>query len=173
MPLLTLADVRAQVQTDLTSAALKNIYDAELRRIVKVVGKDKAVVERKNALSLLDLFTHRPIGTINSIKERVNAASSEVTLAADDYRIIGRRRIRRLSTGTNGGSWWGGEVVIDYDPVDNIDLRNSTLVELVRISADEKAAESEKDGDYQVTYRNPKRARSEALDGLNDNLGIA
>ena len=38
MPKLTIAEVRAQVQTDLPNAALKNIYDAELRRIVKVVG---------------------------------------------------------------------------------------------------------------------------------------
>lgn len=173
MPKLTLDEVRDQVQSDLTSAAFGKVYAAEERRIVKVVGKDTAVIERKNALGLVDLFTHRTIGTINSIKERVSVSSDEVTLASDDFRVVGERRIRRLSTGTNGGSWWGVEVVIDYDPVDNIDLRNSTLVELCRISVDESAAESEKDGDYQATYRNPKRARKEALDGLNDNLGIA
>ncbi len=173
MPLLTIEQVRDQVQTDLTDAALGKVYDAELRRIVKEVGAEKAVVETKRGLGLVELFTRRPIATINSIKERTEQNSDQVTLAADDFRIVGNRQIIRLSTGTNSATFWGIEAVIDYDPVDNIDLRNSTLIELIRIAMDISLKQSEKDGDYSAAYRSPKRAREEALAGLNDTLEIA
>lgn len=173
MPLLTVTEIREQVQTDLTNAALKKIYDAELKRIEVKVGKTSAVIETKFAGGLVDLFTQRPIGTINSINERKTPAATQVTLATNDYRAFGPRGLRRLATGTNGASYWGQEVVIDYDPVDDIDRRNLALVELVRIAVEERALASEKDGDYQATYRDPKRARRETLAGLSTGLPIA
>lgn len=173
MPLLTQKEVREQVQTDLTDAALQKIYDAELKRITVKVGKTEAVVETKFALGLVDTYTQRPIGTINSIVERASPLSTQVTLSTNDYQAFGPRGLRRLTTGTNGASFWGQEVVINYDPVEDIDRRNLALVELVRISVEERALASEKDGDYQATYKNPKRARRETLDSLNTGSIIA
>ncbi len=167
MALLTAKEIREQVQTDLSDAALQKIYDAELKRIEVKVGKNTAVVETKFALGLVDTFTQRPIGTINSIAERQTPEATQVTLSSDDYRLFGPRGLRRLDTGTNGASFWGSEVVINYDPIDDIDRRNLALVELVRIAVEERAVAAEKDGDYQATYRDPKRARRETLDSLN------
>ncbi len=167
MALLTAKEIREQVQTDLSDAALQKIYDAELKRIEVKVGKNTAVVETKFALGLVDTYTQRPIGTINSIGERQTAAAAQVTLSSDDYRLFGPRGLRRLDTGTNGASFWGSEIVINYDPIDDIDRRNLALVELVRIAVEERAVAAEKDGDYQATYRDPKRARRETLDSLN------
>ncbi len=173
MPTLTLLQIRAQVQTDITDAAMQKIVDAEEKRIEKSAGKETAVTEYKLAGGLVEFFTQRPILTITSIKERRSATSTQVTLAADDYRIFGDRLIRRLSDGTNGFEFWGAEVEILYDPTENLDRRNLALVELVRISVEEKAVKSEKDGDVVTTYRNPQRARKELLDGLSDRLMIA
>ncbi len=173
MALLTATEVREQVQTDLSTAALKKIYDAELKRIEVKVGKNTGVLETKFAGGLIDTFTQRPIGTINSIKERKFQTSDQVTLATNDYRTFGPRGLRRLTGGTNGASFWGQEVEINYDPIDDIDRRNLALVELVRISVEERAVAAEKDGDYQATYRDPARARRETLASLNTGLPIA
>ena len=173
MPLLTTKEIREQVQTDLSDAALKKIYDAELKRIEVKVGKNTGVVETKFAGGLVDTFTQRPIGTINSIKARKFQTSDQVTLSSDDYRTFGLRGLRRLTGGTNGASFWGQEVEVNYDPIDDIDRRNLALVELVRIAVEERALASEKDGDYQATYKDPKRARRETLDSLNTGLPIA
>lgn len=173
MPLMTSKEIREQVQTDLTDAALQKIYDAELKRIEVKVGKTTAVVETKFAIGLVDIFAQRPIGTINSIKERKTPESTQVTLSADDYRAFGPRGLRRLTGGTNGASFWGQEVEINYDPVDDIDRRNLALVELVRIAVEERALSSETDGNYQATYKDPKRARRETLASLDGGLPIA
>ena len=41
MPTLTIAQIRDQVQTDVKDAALQKIVDAEEKRIVQAVGKEK------------------------------------------------------------------------------------------------------------------------------------
>ncbi len=173
MPTLTIAQIRNQVQTDILDTALQRIVDAEEKRIEKAAGKETAVTEYKFAGGLVEFFTQRPILVITSIKERRTKASTQVTLAADDYRIFGDRLIRRLTTGTNGFDFWGAEVEILYNPTENLDRRNQALVELVRISVEEKAIKADKDGDVTTTYRNPARARKELLDGLSDRLAIA
>lgn len=173
MPLLTTTEIREQVQTDLSNAALKKIYDAELKRIEVKVGKNTGVLETKFAAGLVDMFTQRPIGTITSIKERATPDATQVTLAADDYRTFGPRGLRRLATGTNAASYWGQEVEVTYNPIDDIDRRNLALVELVRIAVEERAIASEKDGDYEAKYKDPMRARRETLASLGTGLPIA
>lgn len=83
------------------------------------------------------------------------SGSGEVTLSANDYRVLdGGRTLQRLFDGDTGRSHWAPLVSIVYTPAGLQDLRDEAVIRILQLDTAGRAAaglKSEKAGDYSWT----------------------
>lgn len=170
---MTVNEMRDHVETDLVDSALTRILTAEDKVIDKRLGDLAAVTETYLASGLEFLFVKRPIATITSIAERRSETDDPTVLDADDYRQLGNRRLRRLTSGTNPATYWGEEVIVVYDPVNRQEIRDRTLIDLVKLNVEFRGLDKEKVGDWEGEQQKYQDRRDEVLRDLDDGLPLA
>ena len=165
---ISLADLRARIETDLDDPTLQRIIDAAVKSIVRSAGNATEEVETKLAAGA-DWFTvSRLITTVTSIVERRRHSSSAVTLSSDDYRQVGSYRFLRLRDGANPALGWGAEVVITYVPEVDSDVRDRVTLDLCQVDLEFKAYESEKSGDWSGSQKDYVARRRELLSQIRE-----
>lgn len=169
----SLAEVRARVETDLDDATLQTIIDAESEAIERLAGTDSET-ETQFASGLPVIVLQRLPAEITRITERRCVTSEAVELQSDDWRMSGRYGIRRLHSGTNAAGTWGEEVVIEYVPSIDYRLRDRVLLDLVQMSVEFRAFETEEVGDTKrsETQGAYERRRHSLLKQLKENRGL-
>ncbi|MCP4871633.1 MAG: phage gp6-like head-tail connector protein [Proteobacteria bacterium] len=160
---VTVQDLRARVETDLDDDTLQRILDSAVQAIDRAAGKAIAEQEAKLAANSEWFATIRRPASGIVIKERRRHTSPEVTLAADDYRQVGTYRFLRLTDGTNPAPCWGHEVVIDYVPEVDEDVRDRVALDISQVDLEFRAFEREKSGDWEGEQKEWKSRRRELL----------
>jgi hypothetical protein len=160
---LTLAAVKAAVETDLDDAIVKRLLDAAVSAVDRSAGKATTESETYDASGLEYLPLSRRHTAIGSIVERRRASSDPVTLSADDYREVGDYQLLRLASGTNPASIWGREVVITYTPEVDQEVRDRVAIDLVKVDLEFKVYDKEKVGDWEGDQKSWKSRRRELL----------
>ena len=107
---VSVAELRARYETDLANEVLQRVLDANVLTIDRSAGLATPVTENKIASNAQFVSIRRPAVSIDTVTERRRHSSAEVTLAADDYRLVGPYRLLRVTDGTNGAFSWGDEV---------------------------------------------------------------
>lgn len=141
MTLLTVAEFRTFVETDLEDEPLQVLLDAAEIAIDAVLGDLDYLGDRvdiRNGGSTI-IFLSRVTGSITSITETVGDTVTE--LDPDDWLLRSDGvSIERLSNGTNSPSWWGGvpggwsgRVTVSYTPADDLADRKRVQVGLMRL----------------------------------------
>lgn len=171
MALLTVAQLREHVRTDLTDAALQRLADAAERIISDRAGPLASQTEHFDAADLYDhgdtIFLSRTPGSITSVSERDGLDDDVENLSADDYEIRGKRRLIRRGDGTNPRARWADHVTVVYVPVDDTDLRSEVQIELVRLMAENRGLSSETVGDWSGGYGDYQQQRERILSALS------
>ena len=161
--LLTLAEIRTNVETDLVDAALQRLIDDAEAEMIRVAGphsaagsaEQTAYPERLTA----DIFLTRQASAVTEVIETL--ADTDTTLAADDYELLnGGRILRRLSDGTNGRSEWGDRVKVTHTPTTDEDQRKGVLIEVVALAVQYKGLGAEREGDWQGTHLDYTKERA-------------
>jgi hypothetical protein len=136
-PVLTVAQLRDFVPSNLGDASLQAILDDALQTVDDALGPTGDVTEWLTASGpLLSLST--PCSAVTSIVTDPNwstwYSAGGITLDPTDYEVSGTGRVlRRLRTGVNPSWWWGG-VTITYQRPSDTTLRVRATVELVKLT---------------------------------------
>jgi hypothetical protein len=163
MSLVSIAELRALVQSTLTDGELIAVLDREEDEVIRRAGphweEDLAVVEFHEG-DKAHIFTDRPVDTIDEIVISYDDFVTSTTLTSADYRKDDRMLggIQRLIA--NRPVRWTGLVRITYRPEDDTQQRKSILIELVRIALERQALKQESIGG-EYSYRAPDDWNSE------------
>lgn len=167
MSLITVAEVRNHVETDLVDAALQQLIDdAELEIDIRIGAVSAQIdeIENDEPLSAL-IFPTRKILSITSILEEIG--DDITTLASNDFRLRqGGNAIERLSTGTNARSAWGEIMTVTYVPIDDTASRKRVTIDLLKLAVNYNALDSERIGDYSATSKKYEDERSALINRL-------
>lgn len=171
--LLTLAEMREHVETDIVDGALQRVMNSEEAEIDSRFG---AIATQPDVLGGLgtDLFPSRPIqtvtGTITEILFDTFGNESSTDLNADDFKILNNgRTLKRLTTGTNPRQVWGHRIELTYVPLDETERRIGVLVDLVKLSLSNNGKKNEWSGDYRTEQKeNYQRERERILSRLTN-----
>jgi hypothetical protein len=157
MSLVTIAEVRAVVQTDRDDTQLQAIIDREEDEMVARLGDhgpDGATFQVRGGGSAL--YLSRPLASITSITERIRPSDTPVTVDPDTYWASGAGVIERAGT-------WAPLVTVVGIPAD-IARRKQVLIELVRLALEQTAMRSESvAGEYSYTAPEWERARADLM----------
>ena len=145
MALMTVVDVRKNVETGLEDDALQIVMDAVEEDIDQRHGAVLAQVDSIEGKSR-HIFTTRPIGTITAIVERI--ISTDTTLATNDYVQRHTKQLERLDTGTNARRRWGDRVTITYVPTDTTSRRKAVYIKLIKLEIEYSGVDSSREGDF-------------------------
>ncbi len=167
----TLAEVRARVETDLDDATLQTLIDSEIEALNRDAGGTTAV-ETQLASGLKQIILRRKPASITNITERIKADSDVVALTANDWRKVGLYAIRRLTDGDNPASGWGAEVVVNYVPEIDEALRDRIIFDLVQLSVEFRAFDSEEAGDWKGEQKDYRQRRKTILEQLTEGRGL-
>lgn len=168
MSLLTTAEIKTHIETDLPEAALQRLIDDAEALIVEKYGANHSTTpltlqmdggERK-------LFLSRRAASISAVRE-YDADDETTTLETNDYRFRKGQYLERLSTGTNPMDYWGTIVEVDIIPVNDTARRKRVLIDLVQLAIRYNAVHSEKVGDYSVTNVDYQVEREKLLKSLS------
>jgi hypothetical protein len=175
--LITPAQLRDHVETDLVDAALQRIIDDADAAIIRRFGDHTAnIVETRTGGGRL-IFLDRPALSISSISEHLGMPFEEDTtvLAVDDYRLwYGGHAIERLASGTNARTTWGDRVVVTYAPIQEIARRTRVEIDLCKLAIQHDATRQTTAGDYSQTNPNDyQAARERILDELAPALAFS
>lgn len=167
MSTLSVAEARAQIETDVNDTALQALIDdaeAEIETRVGAISSqvDVIIEEKANLLFLTRRLDEA--GDITSIVEENGSAST--TLVASDYKVRGSRSIERLSTGTNPARYWAPIVTVTYAPHDDTVRRKQIAIDLVKLAIVYNGLSSERVGDYSSAAKNYEEERSDLIDRL-------
>ena len=160
---VTVANLRLRVETDLDDVTLQRILDSAVKAVDRAAGGIGNEVEVKLPSSSEWLSLNRRHIAIVSIKERRRHSSDQVTLSANDYRVVGSYRILRLTDGDNGNSCWGDEVEITYTPEVDTEVRDRVVLDVSQVDIEFRAYEREKSGDWEGEQKEWKSRRRETL----------
>ena len=155
---LTIADVRARVETDLDNETLQKILDAAVEDLERRCGRAASETEVYRASGRRSFSLLRRAVSISSVTERRCLGSEPVTLSADDYRRVGYELIR-IATGTNPAITWGHEVIVEYAPEVDSSLRDRVVLDVCQMDAEFRALANEKTGDWQGDYSDHEARR--------------
>lgn len=133
MTLLTTAEYEALAgDSGLSTASLQILLDAAEQAITARYGPVGADVEEIADGGQTYLFLRRRASEITGIVE--TDGTTDTTLADDDYRLRADGvSLRRLTTGTNVRTYWGGPVEVTYTPADDTADRKRVQSELVQL----------------------------------------
>lgn len=161
MTILSATELREHIQTDLGDDALDRLANASEAMIVRTAGS--ATVET-DVISdpaypggrSRNLYLSRPVSDITSVKERTDPDDVQTTLAGDDYRLEGSRKLVRLREGTNSQLFWSPFVEVIYVPVVDSGLREHVQIELVKLAVNYSGAIEEEDGEFSFEHHDTR-----------------
>jgi hypothetical protein len=173
MALLTVAQIRAHIDTDLTDEALGRLIDDADEEIIGWAGAADEETDTMRHCELANvLFLSRRGSEVSEVIEQIG--DDETTLDPDDYRLRNNgTQIERLGTGTNPRSTWGEIVTVTYAPVDRTARRVRVLIDLVRLAVQYSALKSESVGDYSASSAEYEAEREKILGRLREGLSFA
>lgn len=156
--LVTLAQMREHIETDLSDAELQRMIDSAEQDIVDHYGAHLTQTDesQENKLST-HLFLSRPASTITTVTETMisDGVRTETVLDSGDesetpdYHLTSDGwRIQRLSDGTNPRSTWGDEVEVSYVPASEAAKRQGVLIQLVKLDVQFNGLDVDRVGDY-------------------------
>ena len=170
--LVTPAQVREHVETDLGDTALQRLIDDADALIVARFGPHTGNVIETIAGGGEHLFLARPASAIVSVSEVVDDVAS--ALAASDYRSWwGGQALQRAINGTNPSSFWGDRVTVTYTPVDESARRTRIELDLVRLAIQYDATRSSTVGDFSQTNADYATEREAIVGVLAPPIGVA
>ena len=144
-----LAELRLRVETDLDDPTLQRILDANVKAIDRAAGSATSAFEFHRAANSDWVSVVRRVAAVVSIVERASHTADPVTLAADDYRLVGAYRFLRLGSGTNPARFWAPEVEFTYTPEVDTDLRDRVTIDLCHVDVEYRPFEQEKTGGWE------------------------
>jgi hypothetical protein len=165
--LLTVDELRAQVQTGVNDVELQTIIDREEAEIVARYGAhadgSSAIVETCDG-GACSVYLKRRVLSVTSITEAQSLGGAATTLTSTQYYAYpGQGRVTRLSEGTR----WGRSVVVTYVPADDRPLRTQVLIELVRQALEQTAMAAESvAGEYSFTAPDWEKQRRRLMKRL-------
>lgn len=169
--LVTPAQVREHVETDLLDPALQRLIDDADLEIVKRYGAHAGplieVVDGNSGL----ISTTRPILAVTSIVERIG--TMDTVLAANDWQLWYGRVLERLTSGTNAASEWGDRITITYTPADENAVRTRVELDLVKLAIRYDGHQAATSGDFSETLPDYQESRDAILADLQPALGVA
>jgi len=150
MSLVTVAETRALVQTDLSDADLQDVIDrveAEITARIGPAQNDNGTVQITKQLHGGTQHVFLPV----EIGEVVSIVEDGAALVADEYRAWPGGVIERLPGSTWPGDKtlrtragvWGRFVVVTFKPADNRLERKAAAIDLVRLDISRTAMVSE------------------------------
>jgi hypothetical protein len=170
MSLVTVAEVRALVSTDLSDDDLQDVIDREeaelAHRIGPLTGARTETFTPDH--SAHRLYLRRPTNAVT-----VTSDGEAVTLGDDDgeYRLVKHGSALHLNNNT-----WGGTVTAAYTPNDELRVRR-VLIELIRLTTTETGYVSERIGQYSYSKAQTPGAsqatREALIQTLIPTLGLA
>ena len=133
MSLVTVAETRALVQTDLSDADLQDVIDrveAEITARIGAPQDESGTVQITKQLQggTENLYLPVEIGAVVSVVE------DGLALIADEYRVWAGGVIERLPGGN-----WGHLVVVTFRPADDRAQRKAVIIDLVRLDVNRTA----------------------------------
>ncbi|WP_346915050.1 hypothetical protein [uncultured Roseibium sp.] len=182
--------VKERTGSDLSDSELQAMIDgitADLDARLGPAGEitvDLGDLGDPDARWLKTLRLSRPLDTGESVTivetdpADSGAAGDDVTLAADDYRVLhGGRTLQRLNGGTNPRDYWAPLVSVTYTPAGNagaVAAREEATIKLVHLDLTYRGGlKSERAGDYQFTLgTDPASEREAILKGLASRDGM-
>lgn len=169
--LVTVASVRAQIQTGLNDTDLQDVIDCEEAEVIRRFGAHYSTAGNPAvAATVSETVEGRPAGSRayrqslyfrRKLTEITKVVEDGVDLEADDYRLWGGQgRIERLPAGLT----WGEVVTVTYIPEDDNGIRRAAIIDLVRIALGRTAMKSESvGGEFSYTAPDWDAARKNIL----------
>jgi hypothetical protein len=120
------ADLRAQLETDLVDETLTGMLAAAYEAIEERYGPIGPVTETRRPAGALLMLSRRAI-------EILSVVENDVPREAVDWFLRPSGRILERATGT-----WYGQVVVEYQPASDALARDRVAIALVKLEADHK-----------------------------------
>tara|TARA_Y100000004_G_C8870176_1_gene392937 strand:- start:245 stop:820 length:576 start_codon:yes stop_codon:yes gene_type:complete len=159
--LLTTAELLTHVESDLASATLQRILDAEEEEIVKRFGShapddstDTSQTEKFYSVhGQKFIYLGREVASVTSVSETESNKYGETTttLSANDFEIYDNKRLLRKATGDNASSHWQDIVTVVYVPYDDRARRRLLLINLCKLALQYDATNSTSVGEVSVS----------------------
>ena len=145
--LVSVADVRALINTSLIDAALQAVIDRVEAEVTAKIG-----LPQDDALTVTIVKTLAGEGENLFFPTEIYAVVSVVedgtTLDSDEYQVWSGGVLERLPSGAH----WGDRCVVTYKPADDRLKRTAAIIDLVRIDLNRTAMKSESiAGEYSFT----------------------
>lgn len=170
MSMISVADLREHLETDLVDGAVARLIDDAEKEIDEQHGQLATQTDEfQGEVTANALFLTRIATGITTVTEEIKSGGTytATVLAADDYELKFRgRQLRRLVDGTNPRSTWGDTVTVIYVPQDDKERRARMTVDLVKLAVAFNALDSEKIGDYSMKAARYEATRQDILNRL-------
>ena len=169
MALLTVAELRELVESDLSDTGLGILLDAADYEIIARLG---ALASQVDVLPGGDHLLHLPrrAASISSVVERYlveGVGLQDTTLVASDFELLSDGyRVERKTTGTNSNWVWRGRVTITtvpYDQTGETARRKALLVDLVKLANRYEGVGEQSVGDVRVRHMADQQAERDRL----------
>jgi len=167
--LLSVAEVRGFVPTDLSDGSLQILLDDAGAEISRRCGAHDSQVDTLDSRGSRWIFPTKPVGSVTSIKERAYRYSDEETaLAENDYSVHdnGRSLLREPDGDNPRHIGWGRLVTVEYAPAgadDEESRRKRAQLDLVKLAIHHEGLSQQKVGNVQVSFPDYERERSRIL----------
>ncbi len=173
MALLTVAELRQHLETDLSDQALQRLLDDADESVVRLYGPHPpGPVEEHHVGGVMYVFLRQRAANIISVFETVRGVTT--VLASNDYRVLGGGRyLERLTSGDHPRVFWGDFVTVTFEPWDDRAQRRRVIIDLVRLALEYNALESVDVGDYSSRSLDYQRERRRLLMDLGRGLMVS
>ena len=166
--IITVADLREHVETDLPESAIQRLIDDADQFVVDTYGAHGPATQTDDLY--VDsgseyVFPTRPVDAITTVTEYTSETTSKV-LDPTDYRLgHGSQSLLRLRNGSNPAVGWGYRVVVAYVIATTENpQRRGVVIDLVSLSINHSSGlRSERAGDYSVSYGDSADERNKIL----------
>ena len=169
MALLTLAQVRENIETGLSDAALQRVMNSAEEDINQRHGAIDTQTDDIEG-NLKSLWTNRPISSITSVTETIGTV--DTVLSSDDYTRRHDRQMDRENDGTNPRQRWGDRVTIIYVPVDDTHRRVTVYLKLILMEIVFSGLDSSREGDFNSKSLDYTSEREKLLGSLSRPAGF-
>ena len=172
--IITVADLREHVETDLPEAAIQRLIDEADQLVVESYGAHGPATQTddlRSDVGMTLIFPQRPVDSVTTVTEFTSATTSKV-LDPTDYTVgHGGKSLERLTTGPNPSLSWGYKVLVAYVIATTENpRRRGAVIDLVRLATVHTGLHSERAGDYSATsvdYETERGKILSRLGGLN------
>ena len=166
MTLLTVAQIREHIETDLLDTAVQRLIDDADAAVIARHGPHTAVTRTVHSDPYLGsptvIYLDRPIASVTSVTEYDSLGNPTVLVPANYELLYGGRALRRFTTPYA----WGYKVTVVYTPSDDTAQRKRVIADLVKLAIQYDATESTSIGDFSQTGVKYQTERELILDAL-------